>query len=134
MSSREGIRAKSLKFLVVGSINTAATYTLYVALILVGLHHNLALTLEYAAGILVGYLMNRGWTFADHRSTRRRFLRYCATYGLVYGINLVLLNLMIGYGIAGPILGQLVALGAATVISFLLQNFWVFRQQPAGDF
>lgn len=128
MSSADGLGTRGIKFLFVGGFNTAATYLLYVILVLVGVHHNLALTLEYLMGIVCGYVMNRRWTFAQHGTAPRSFPRYCATYVVVYLINLMLLNLLIGAGILGPMLGQFAALGVATGIAFLLQNFWVFRR------
>lgn len=128
MFSVDVYKVKSLKFVVAGAINTIVTYSLYVTLIYAGLHYNLALTLEYLVGIVFGYLMNRHWTFSSHEATRYSFFKYSATYVLVYFINLILLNLLVGLGLLGPILGQLMALGIATVASFLLQNFWVFKR------
>jgi putative flippase GtrA len=130
MSLREEYQVKSLKFLVVGASNTVGNYALYVALIFAGLHYNLALILEYLVGILCGYLMNRHWTFSSHRRTRHSLFKYVVTYLAVYFINLILLNLLVILGLLGPVLGQLMALGIATVFSFSLQNFWVFRCEP----
>jgi putative flippase GtrA len=132
MSSPEGYRVKSLKFLIVGGINTALGYALYVALIRAGLHYNLALILAYIVGILTGYLMNRHLTFASHVRTHHSFLKYWATYIGVYVLNLILLNLIVGLKLLDPMFGQLLALGAVTLMSFLLQNFWVFRHEPVA--
>lgn len=131
MSLPEGYRVKSLKFLMAGFINTAAMYALYVLLVQIGLQYNIALTLDYLVGILSGYLMNRHWTFASHGRTHYSFLKYCTTYVVIYIMNLILLNLVVGVGLLGPELGQLLALGVVTVFGFLLQNFWVFRHEPA---
>lgn len=129
--SPEGYRIKSLKFLIVGGINTAWGYVLYVALIWAGLHYNPALILDYIVGILTGYLMHRHLTFASHGCTQHSFLKYWGTYIAVYVINLILLNLIVGLKLLDPVLGQLLALSVVTVFSFLLQNFWVFRHEPA---
>ena len=131
MSSPEGYRIKSLKFLIVGGINTAWSYALYVALIWAGFHYNSALILAYIAGILTGYLMNRHLTFASHGRPHHSFLKYWVTYIIVYIVNLILLNLIVGLKLLDPVLGQLLVVGVITVISFLLQNFWVFQHEPA---
>ena len=120
------------KFLIVGVVNTALIYALYVALVYAGMHYNFALCLDYLGGILTGYLLNRRWTFRHHGRTCESFLKYCATYGVVFSLNMLLLNLLVRLGLLGPALGQLVALSVVTVISFLLQNFWVFRSGQAN--
>jgi putative flippase GtrA len=123
----ERIFSKSLKFLVVGGINTVVTYGIYVLLVRLGWHYTIALLIEYTIGIIAGYHMNRHWTFAGHGSRVRSSLKYCVTYGIVFCLNLVLLGLIVELGVLGPIAGQVVVIGTITVISFLLQNFWVFR-------
>ena len=123
---------KSTKFIIVGSTNTTVTYALYVALVYIGLNYNLALIIEYLFGIITGYVMNRYWTFSDRYNTPNSLFKYCATYCVSFAFNLGILNWLVLFGVLGPIMGQLVALGLATVVSFLLQNFWVFRPQNSS--
>src|SRR3990170_1042457 len=127
MSLDERFSVKSLKFLVAGGINTVITYVLYVLLVYLGWHYTLALLTEYTGGIIAGYHMNRYWTFAGHGRPVRSSIKYCVTYGIVFCLNLILLCLIVELGVLGPIAGQIVVIGTITVISFLLQNFWVFR-------
>lgn len=127
MSLDERISVKSLKFLVTGGINTVVTYVVYVLLVRLGWHYTLALLAEYTGGIIAGYHMNRHWTFAGHGRPVRSSLKYCVTYGIVFCLNLVLLGLIVELGVLGPIAGQIVVIGTITAISFLLLNFWVFR-------
>ena len=129
MSSPVKYWPKSIKFILVGAVNTVATYALYVILVNAGLQYAVALTLDYLVGILSGYLMNRHWTFVSHDSTHRSLVKYITTYVLVYLINLILLSLIVGLKILDPVFGQVLALGVVTMISFLLQNFWVFQRQ-----
>ncbi|OGP75999.1 MAG: hypothetical protein A2W09_06690 [Deltaproteobacteria bacterium RBG_16_50_11] len=127
ISLDERISVKSLKFLVAGGINTVVTYMVYVLLVYLGWHYTLALLTEYTGGIIAGYHMNRYWTFAGHGRPVRSSIKYCVTYGIVFCLNLILLCLIVELGVLGPIAGQIVVIGTITVISFLLQNFWVFR-------
>ena len=129
MSWVKDIPIKSVKFLLVGGFNTIAMYLLYWFLVRQGLHYNIALLIDYTVGIVTGYLMNRFWTFARHGNwhPHHGFLKYCLAYGLVYVVNCILLSMIVENRISGPEIGQIVALGGATVFSFLLQNFWVFK-------
>ena len=126
MSSVERISIKSLKFLLAGGINTIVFYLVYVLLIRLGWHYTLALLTEYTGGIAAGYYINRYWTFVSHGRPVCGSLKYCVTYGVVFFLNLFFLGLIVELRMLGPILGQVVVIGIISVISFLLQNFWVF--------
>lgn len=127
MSSHDRLKIRSLKFLVVGAINTVLIYAIYVALVYMGLHYNVALTIDYAIGILLGYYLNRHWTFAGRSKVQHSFSKYLLTYLAVYAVNIVTLNLFMVFTNLGPLWGQVVALAIATVFSFSIQNYWVFR-------
>ena len=102
---------------------------LYVVLVKLGVQFNLALALVYCVGIVVGFLINKNWTFSGTRSHSQRtmFVRYLASYAMVFTSNLLLLNVLVhGLGL-NPIVGQLVALLVATLLSFTLQRNWVFK-------
>jgi len=131
--------ARLIKFSLAGGINTVVTYAFYAGLIWLGVHFNPALAGEYIVGIVLGFLLNRIWTFSDRRHLDHPFRKYLATYALVFLVNLVLLNALVWAGLH-PLPGQAVALGLATLASYLLQKNWVFksrqkqviRQQAAG--
>ena len=121
---------KGVRFLLAGAANTAINYSLFVLLVYVGVHYNIALAIEYICGICLGYVLNRYWTFSATISSttgmRKGFSRYIALYLAVFGLNAVLLNAFVLLDIFGPIVGQLLALCVATLFSFQLQNKWVF--------
>ena len=118
---------KIAKFVFVGSFKTLFCYLLYVLLVKCGLHYNLALALDYFIGIIIGYILNRDWTFAGHGIPRLRFIKYLITYIGAFLLNVILLTFLVEFDWLGPIIGQIVVLGIVTVISFILQNYWVFR-------
>lgn len=129
----EPVSVKSLKFIAVGAINTIVFYVVFVLLIRLGLHYSLALLIDYTGGIAAGYYMNRYWTFVSHRRPMRSALKYCVAYGIVYCLNLVLLGLIVELRVMGPIPGQIVITVIIAVISFFLQNFWVFHSIKEPD-
>lgn len=115
------------RFVLVGGFNTACMYALFVGLVALGMHHTLALTADYAGGLLLGYALNRGWTFADRDGVPGSRTRYFAVYLAIYAVNAGLLEL----GVTGlelvPAVAQLPALAIATALSYILQRTWVFR-------
>jgi putative flippase GtrA len=117
---------KALRFLAAGSINTTVFYGIYSALIYLGLHYNLALFIDYAAGLGCGYLLNRHWTFSSGGLSNHSFVKYLATYLVVYLGNMSVLTLVVTGGLLDPYIGQLLSLAIVAALSFLLQNYWVF--------
>ena len=105
------------------------TYALYAGLVWYGLHYLLALTIEYAIGILTGFIANRQWTFAYRDRIGPALFRYMATYWGVYLLNAVLLMFFVESAGMNKLLAQLFALGMATLASYLAQHRWVFRNR-----
>ena len=77
------------RFLVAGGINTAATYVLYLGLLQL-VPYAVAYTLTYAAGIVLGYVLNAYWVFRG-RFSLRSALQYPAAYLVNYLLGLSLL-------------------------------------------
>jgi len=117
---------RGLKFLIAGAFNTGINYLLFVLLVYLGLNYNIALTVDYIFGIGLGYLINRYWTFSAPGSNQKNLRKYIALYLLVFLLNALILNALIMLHIVRPIMGQLIALGIVTLLSFQLQNKWVF--------
>ncbi len=115
------------RFVIVGGVNTALTYALYAGLVWYGIHYLLALTIEYAVGILAGFIANRQWTFANRDRMGPALFRYIATYCIVYVLNAVLLTFFVELADMNKLLAQLFALGIATLASYIAQRWWVFR-------
>ena len=123
-----------------GGINTAVTFGLYAILVKLGVYYNLAMTVTYFLGIVLGFLMNRLWTFSDNgsadtepastsitKSANTQFVQYLMVYLLVFVVNFLILNLLVQVFELGPILSQLIAVAISTVCSYALQKFWVFK-------
>ena len=109
-----------IRFIIIGGVNTVLIYALYAGLVLYGLHYLFALSLEYAVGILAGFIANRRWAFANHDRISPALFRYIATYCGVYVLNLVLLAFLVELADIHELLAQLLALGIATLATIML--------------
>lgn len=118
---------KVAKFVSVGTFNTLFCYLFYILLVKLGLHYNFSLALDYLLGILIGYLLNRHWTFVAHGKPRFGLFKYLLTYIGAFSLNVIVLSFLVEFEILGPVVGQIVAFGVVTILTFLLQNYWVFK-------
>lgn len=118
---------KILKFVVSGGAKTVAMYGLYWLLVEIGLHYQIALIADYVGGVLLGYVLQRFWTFRSHGRPSRGFEKYLLVNVLIYVSNSILLGLGVEVLRLDEQLAQIPALALVTVASYLLQRFWVFR-------
>ena len=106
------------RFLLVGGANTAASYAVYLLLLLV-VDYRIAYTVAFAAGLAGGYLMHGRFVF-DAAPGLRSAAAYLATYAGMYLLSLLVLSVAVTrIGIPKP-LGMLAALAVTVPMSFLL--------------
>ncbi|OBB61742.1 hypothetical protein A5757_06445 [Mycobacterium sp. 852013-51886_SCH5428379] len=129
MSPNLSLSTQVWRFLLTGGLSAIVDFGLYVLLLEVGLHVNLAKTLSFIAGTTTAYLINRRWTFQAPPS-RGRFIAVCALYATTYavqvGINYVFYMAWDDKPWRVPV-AFVIAQGTATVINFVVQRAVIFR-------
>lgn len=120
---------KIARFAIAGSINALLTYLVYVVLVTFGAHYQMALIIDYVFGTITGYLINRYWTFADQQQYGTSFLKYIATYILIYFINRILLSFLVEVILMDPRIGQFIVFLVIGLLSYLSQRNWVFKDK-----
>lgn len=116
-----------LRFVVVGSLNTGASYGAYVLLLAIGLHFSVASLGALIFGILLSFTTQGRFVFGN--SGIGRFPRFVAVWALLYFANIALIGAFASMGI-NAYLGGALALVPITALSFLLQRHFVFSPTP----
>ena len=120
-----------VKFALVGLFVNGCLYLAYLALTRFGMGHKLAMTLLYLAGIFSAFTFNRNWTFQHDGKASLSLLRYVFAYLCGYVLNLgVLIVLVDRHGLQHEYVQGVMILFLA-VFFFLLQKFWIFRDQSS---
>jgi len=97
-----------------------------------GVERHLANAGGYAAGAVLGFLLNRGFVFKGVTPGRGMMVRYVAAMVIAFAVNQGMLTL------AGATLpstdlwrtvAQVLSLGTYTVTQFALMRLWVFRHR-----
>ncbi len=106
-----------LKFLMVGVVNTAFGYMLYALLLAVGLHPQPALALSYFGGVIWNYMTHARLVFSTRGLSR--LPPYVLAYLVLYGINALGLQALLGMGLS-PFIAQGILVLPAAMLAYIL--------------
>lgn len=113
-----------LRFVLVGVLNTGWSYVLYAGLLYSGLGFVLASLLTILLSVGFGYLTQGHLVFGG--TSRAALFRFIAVWVLIYGVYLMVVELVHRFG-ASYYLGGLIATPVVAGLSYLLQSRFVFR-------
>jgi putative flippase GtrA len=122
------------RFLVVGGLSVATDLAVYTVLLLTALPVPVAKGLAYLAGMLLGFFLNKAWTFASQRGYAGEALTYVTLYLLSLAINIAVNEAAIALldGHVVPTLARglafLAATGTTTVLNYLGMRYITFRK------
>jgi putative flippase GtrA len=122
------------RFAVIGGLSVLADVIVYAVLIRFGARLFAAKGISYVAGMIVGFIGNKFWTFESNRSSIREPIAYLVLYALTLVINVGTNGICISVfkellpPTSNRMLAFLVATGITTVLNFFGLRFGAFRQ------
>lgn len=121
-----------IRYGLVGVVVNLLLYILYIVMTYaLGVFPLIATSLIYAIGILLSFFANKSWSFENRSANRDVFPRYVLTYFIGYLVQIMVLSTLIYVFEIPHALAQLVAMGSAMVIIFLLLKTWVFPEHQS---
>lgn len=118
-----------IKYLFVGIFCNAFLYFIYLALTNFGIPPTIAMSISYTGGVLIGFILNKNWTFNQRSQSNIYFLKYCVAYAAGYLINLSGLHLLVN-ALHAPHQGSQAAMVfLVAIFLFVIQRKWVFKSQ-----
>lgn len=136
LTRSHSLQAQGLKFALIGAlcalIDGGLTWVLQLGLEVLGKTE--ARAVGFVVGTLAAYWLNRRWTF-NARASTRRFLAVAVTYGVTFGINMLLYDVVFDFlndrrgwdATLSLACAFAVAQATATVVNFLIQRWVIFR-------
>jgi putative flippase GtrA len=115
-----------MRFLVAGGVNTLFGFAVYSACILTGMTVWLALLVGMLAGTVFNFITTGGYVFRD--LSPPRFPRFVICYFFIYGINLLLIDL-VSIGLDSKILSQAIITFPLALLSYFMMARFVFSSK-----
>ena len=121
------------RFAIVGVLNTAIDFTIFLWLSWVGVSIVLAQALSYSAGTLNSYVLNRNWTFRERNlsGTWKSFVSFIVLNLITLGCTTMLLSLLDQFTDRTLPICKLLATFAGLMINYTGSRLWVFVPRSA---
>lgn len=122
------------RFLITGALCfLVGIFLLYVLTDIARIHYLVSMSIALLVVNLLGWLLNRKWTFESKSANKKwEFARYIAVGLAGYGVTLLLMALLVSvFGINYLIASVIVAL-LMLLANFVTHRNWSFRRKSAG--
>ena len=125
--------ARWMKFNLVGGVGIAVQLLMLWLLTACGLGYMLATALAVESAVLHNFVWHERFTWVDRRNGRVlqsvvRLLRFNLSNGVISIVgNLLLMRVLVGQTHLRPILANLIAIAACSILNFIVSDRWVFR-------
>lgn len=116
-------RYQWMRFLAVGGMNTAFSYSVYSGLIFMGVNFAISNLVSLILGIFFSFYTQSSVVFKN--SGRSVFVRYVAMWTGLYFLNTMIIGSLIRLGASAYAAGAL-AIFPITALSFFLQKYFIF--------
>ena len=129
--------ARWMKFNLVGGIGIAVQLLMLWLLTACGLGYMLATALAVESAVLHNFVWHERFTWVDRRNGHlfqsvNRLLRFNLSNGIISIVgNLLLMRVLVGQTHLRPILANMIAIAACSILNFIVSDRWVFRAAGA---
>jgi len=119
-----------IRFGLTGALTTALSYVVFIGLIRLGTHYEAASAASWALGLVVGFAVNRRFTFGISGADRRKrdFTLYGLGSLLQLGLGLTGYALLIGRLRLDPTPAFILNTAVTATFNFLFLRFVTFRR------
>ncbi|CAK7013698.1 MAG: hypothetical protein PARBA_00565 [Parabacteroides sp.] len=120
---------QAVKYGLVGASNTLITASvIWIMMKLCGFSEVTSNITGYVAGVLNSFIWNKQWTFQSSAGWISSAVRFGVVFGICYLLQLgFLMFVLMPYVPIDPYYNQLIAMAFYTMINFLMNKFYTFK-------
>ena len=118
-----------LRFVVVGIINTACNYGLFLLLLaIINLNYLIAGASGFMCGAITGFILNRKWTFNSNICYKSGMTKYMAIQIFCLGLHILTQMISTNLFSVPEILSQFIGIAITTFVNFFLIRSLIFKK------
>lgn len=121
-------KEEMLKFLVGGGTAVITDFIIYKILLVLGIERTVSKTISFICGSIVGFIINKYWTFRSPVFSVKEIFKYSILYIVTAFINSQV-NKYVLILSGNEFFAFLCATGVSTVLNFLGQKFLIFSKK-----
>ena len=126
------IDASAFRYLIVGAANTlVGLLVIYFGMYVVKLSNIAANALGYGAGMILGFVLNKHWTFNHQGPVVPAIAKFMTVVAIAYAANLITVLLSADYMQLNSYLAQALGIIPYTLIGYTGSRFFAFRGRQA---
>ena len=117
------------RFVIVGSISTIINYSsFYLFYTFLTINYVVSSATGYVAGLLVGFVINKSWTFGAEGQYRKFIFTYLIIYILSLLIGVMFIRFLVEELKIMPEIANIMVIGVTTLTNFIGVKFLVFKK------
>jgi len=120
---------KSIKYGIVGVINTLIALGVFTLLIKISVYYVIASTAGFLIGFTNSYLMNKFWTFKSSGKKISEIIVFCTVAGISYLFQMGVLIFLKESVHINVFISQIISMVIYTGLGFLGNNFITFKNK-----
>ncbi|NQU72686.1 MAG: GtrA family protein [Rhodospirillales bacterium] len=115
------------RYLIVGIVNTLVGLgIIFAAKAFINFGDVAANATGYAVGLIIGFVLNRSWTFSHKGEIFASVYRYIGVFAVAYFLNLGTVLFLIDWAQINAYLAQAAGVFCYTIVFFILSKYFVF--------
>ena len=117
------------RFVIVGSISTIINYSsFYLFYTFLTINYVVSSATGYVTGLLVGFVINKNWTFGAEGQYRKFIFTYLIIYILSLLIGVMFIRFLVEELEIMPEIANIMVIGVTTLTNFIGVKFLVFKK------
>ena len=119
-----------IRFLIIGTVNAAISYIIYVLAILIlgeG-NYQICVFLQWVLSSVISFLNQKFFVFCTKGNYIKEYLKCCTTWGISYLLNVIILEIFVRFIIKNVYIAQFISLFLVSISTYILFKFFAFKK------
>ena len=122
------LKKEVVRFITIGVFGTLVDYSIYIfSLDILGVVFSKVLA--FVCGGIIAFTLNKIWTFENKDKVHFQLFKFVMLYLFTLFINVSVNSLILSFLEKKYLIAFTIATGIHTVLNFLGQKFWVFKEK-----